>query len=52
MYSNIIIQVAVIEGTLLGLEFMSIKKGGRGGTIVNVASFGGTKCSHNYKNSQ
>ncbi len=30
-----------MEGTYLGLEYMSDKKGGRGGAIINVASFGG-----------
>ena len=31
-----------MEGTFLGLEYMSVKKGGHGGAIVNVASFGGS----------
>lgn len=36
------VQVSVIEGTFLALEHMSLNKGGRGGVVVNVASFGGT----------
>ena len=35
------LQVAMIEGTFLGLEFLSRCKGGRGGVIVNVSSMGG-----------
>jgi short-subunit dehydrogenase len=35
-------QVAVIEGTYLGVEHMSVRKGGEGGTIINISSFGGT----------
>lgn len=31
----------MIEGTYLGVQHMSTKNGGRGGTIVNVASLGG-----------
>ena len=38
-------QVAVIEGTRLGVKYMSTKKGGRGGTIINVASMGGQSAS-------
>ena len=33
--------MAVIEGTFLAVEYMSESNGGRGGTVVNVASFGG-----------
>lgn len=33
--------VAVMEGTFLGLEHMSVRRGGQGGTIINVSSFGG-----------
>ena len=36
-----IIQIAVIEGTFLAIEHMSERKGGHGGTVINVASFGG-----------
>ena len=38
---NTQLQVAMIEGTFLGLEFLSRHKGGRGGVIVNVSSMGG-----------
>ena len=31
-----------MEGTYLGIEYMSVRKGGRGGAIVNTSSFGGT----------
>ena len=31
----------MIEGTFLAVEYMSENKGGRGGTVINVASFGG-----------
>jgi hypothetical protein len=31
----------VIEGTYLGVEHMSVRKGGEGGTIINISSFGG-----------
>ena len=31
----------MIEGTFLALEHMSTQKGGKGGAIVNVSSFGG-----------
>ena len=31
----------MIEGTYLGIQHMSTNNGGRGGTIVNVASLGG-----------
>ena len=31
----------MIEGTLLAVEHMSIRSGGRGGCIINLASFGG-----------
>ena len=31
-----------MEGTFLALEYMSTQKGGKGGTVVNVSSFGGT----------
>lgn len=34
-------QGAVIEGTYLGIQHMSTKHGGKGGTIINVASLGG-----------
>eukprot|EP00731_Ephydatia_muelleri_P021078 Em0013g805a len=33
--------VAVIEGTYLGVEFMSTNKGHRGGDVINIASMGG-----------
>ena len=33
--------VAVIEGTYLGVEFMSTDKGHRGGDVINIASMGG-----------
>ena len=36
-----VIQIAVIEGTFLAIEHMSERKGGQGGTVINVASFGG-----------
>lgn len=39
--SSVIIQIAVIEGTFLAIEHMSERKGGQGGTVINVASFGG-----------
>ena len=32
---------AVIEGTFLAVEYMSTRHGGRGGLVVNTASFGG-----------
>ena len=35
------LQVAVIEGTYLGVEFMSTNKGHRGGDVINIASMGG-----------
>lgn len=31
----------MIEGTFLAIEHMSERKGGHGGTVINVASFGG-----------
>ena len=31
----------MIEGTFLAIEYMSENNGGRGGTVINVASFGG-----------
>lgn len=31
----------MIEGTFLAIEHMSERKGGQGGTVINVASFGG-----------
>ena len=34
-----------MEGTYLGMEHMSVRKGGQGGTIINVSSFGGMKCN-------
>ena len=34
-----------MEGTYLGVEHMSVRKGGQGGTIINVSSFGGMKCN-------
>lgn len=34
-------QVAVMEGTFLGIEYMSTQKGGRGGAIINMASYAG-----------
>ncbi len=39
-----VLQIAVIEGTYLGLHHMSPDNGGRGGTVINVASFGGIQC--------
>ena len=41
MSGNIPTQIAVMEGTYLGLEYMSTQRGGRGGSIINMASFGG-----------
>ncbi len=35
----------MIEGTRLGVEHMSTSNGGRGGTIINVASMGGETMS-------
>lgn len=40
-------QVAVIEGTLLGVKFMDKNNGGRGGCIVNMASSAGMHAAHN-----
>ncbi len=40
----------MIEGTYLGIEYMSTKRGGRGGTIINVASMGGKRTSAKYSN--
>ena len=37
----IILQCAVIEGTYLALEYMSTKKGGKGGIVINTASIAG-----------
>ena len=31
----------MIEGTFLALEYMSTRKGGQGGVVVNVASMAG-----------
>ena len=35
------LQVAVIEGTYLGIEFMSTQKGHKGGDVINISSMGG-----------
>ncbi len=42
------LQISVIEGTYLAIEHMSLQNGGKGGAVVNVASFGGKhKCGQN-----
>lgn len=41
LISGVPYQVAVIEGTFLGIEFLSSRRGGRGGVIINVSSMGG-----------
>ena len=35
------LQVAVIEGTYLAVEFMSTKRGHNGGDVINISSLGG-----------
>ena len=37
-----ILQCAVIEGTYLAMEYMSTRKGGKGGIVINTASTAGT----------
>ena len=37
-----ILQCAVIEGTYLAMEYMSTRKGGKGGIVINTASIAGT----------
>ena len=38
----------MIESTYLGLQHMSVRKGGQGGAIINVASFIGTAPTNIY----
>ena len=35
------IQAAVIQGTYLGIEFMSKENGGTGGSVINISSYAG-----------
>ena len=47
--SHVLSQNAVIEGTYLAMEYMSTRNGGKGGTVINVASMGGQSilsCGH------
>lgn len=39
-------QLGVIYGTLIGIDHMSICKGGHGGTIINIASLAGLRKAH------
>lgn len=46
---HVLSQNAVIEGTYLAMEYMSTRNGGKGGTVINVASMGGQSilsCDH------
>ena len=36
-----ILQTAVIQGTYLGIEFMSKENEGTGGSIINISSYAG-----------
>ena len=38
-------QTAVIQGTYLGIEFMSKDNGGRGGSVINISSYAGMQLS-------
>ena len=42
------LQVAMMEGTYLAVEFMSRARGGRGGVVINVSSMGGGLHTRHY----
>jgi len=41
LHVYIVLQNAVIQGTYLGIEFMSKENEGTGGSIINISSYAG-----------
>lgn len=46
LYNILFLQVALIRGSLYAIDYMGKHKGGKGGTIINIASGAGLATFH------